>query len=44
MHDPKCGELARYFLEDEVGYTEQQVTELADLIQQTIEDWMEKKA
>jgi hypothetical protein len=42
MHDPKCEELARYFLEDESMATEKHIQELADVIQQAIEGWLEK--
>jgi hypothetical protein len=37
-HDAKCRELADYFLEPEVA--EKDRIELADLIQETIEDWV----
>lgn len=50
MHDPQCAELARSYLEDQpacVDATGQPsvpevlVNQLADEIQETIEDWLE---
>ena len=43
IYDPKCEELARYFLSDEVGVTEEQITELAGVIQNAIEEWQERE-
>jgi uncharacterized membrane-anchored protein YjiN (DUF445 family) len=40
MFDPKCYELAEYFLEDYEDITEEQKNELAQHIQDTIEDWL----
>jgi hypothetical protein len=39
-YDPKCEELARYFLESEVDTTEREITALAGHIQLAIEDWL----
>jgi hypothetical protein len=39
-YDPKCAELARYFLEDQGEVAEDEVQELAGLIQGAIEDYM----
>lgn len=44
MHDERCRELATYFLDDaEDGSPppEDQVTKLADLIQATVEDFLD---
>lgn len=38
-YDPKCEELARYFLNQEQSATEAEVTELAEIIQRAVEDW-----
>jgi hypothetical protein len=38
-YDPKCEELARYFLMGEADRTEELVRELAGVIQRAIEDW-----
>jgi hypothetical protein len=41
-YDQKCDELARYFLSDiEHGLTEERVKELAQVIQQAIEEKLE---
>jgi hypothetical protein len=39
MFDPKCEELARYFLRGR-SVTEHQIQSLADEIQDVIEDWL----
>ena len=39
MHDPECAKLAEYFLVDEHRHVAARVHELADHIQQAIEDW-----
>jgi hypothetical protein len=39
--DPKCVELARYFMEDEDDVTEQKVMDLAAAIQQAVEDHLQ---
>jgi hypothetical protein len=41
LYDPKCTELARYFLEDQSENEDKAaVNELAGLIQEVIEDFM----
>jgi len=40
-YDVKCEELAKSFLEDEGNATEKRVKELAQAIQDCIEDWLE---
>ena len=40
-HDPKCYELARYFLADEKDVSEERVKQLAQVIQDAIEDELE---
>jgi hypothetical protein len=42
MYDVKCDELARAFLEDDGPPTEEDVKQLAQAIQDCIEDWMER--
>jgi hypothetical protein len=37
--DPKCYELAEYFLHDNGAATEQHKSDLAQTIQDAIEDW-----
>lgn len=37
--DPKCGELAEYFLEDSPHNTEDHRKALASAIQEAVEDW-----
>jgi hypothetical protein len=39
-YDSRCGDLAEVFLEDEHG-TEAEIAELAQCIQDAIEDWLE---
>lgn len=39
MYDPKCEELAEYFLEDEEEHGPGQVASLAQEIQDAIERW-----
>jgi hypothetical protein len=41
-YDSRCGDLAEVFLEDEHG-TEAEVAELAQCIQDAIEDWFEAR-
>jgi hypothetical protein len=43
-YDPKCEELARWFLEDQYGadYNPTLRTRLAGVIQHTIEDWIDE--
>ena len=38
-YDPKCEELARYFLANEPEITREDISELAGVIQRAIEDW-----
>lgn len=38
-YDPKCSELAEHFL-DEMPHSDKQVAELAQEIQDAIEDWL----
>lgn len=40
-YDPKCHELAHHFLCEEPNATDKHTDELATLIQQTIEDYIE---
>jgi hypothetical protein len=40
-YDPKCEELARYFLASEASVTESNVASLAGTIQRAIEGWLE---
>jgi hypothetical protein len=42
-YDVKCEELARAFLTDELPFEELEVAELAQTIQQAIEDWLEAR-
>jgi hypothetical protein len=44
-YDPKCEELARWFLNDEYGaiYDERLTSQLAGVIQQAIENWFENQ-
>ena len=43
-YDPKCKQLARWFLDNEHGTTEDAlVTELAGVIQTAIEGWFEAR-
>lgn len=44
-YDPKCVELARWFLDDEYGriYDQRLVTVLASVIQLAIEGWFEDR-
>jgi hypothetical protein len=42
MFDPKCEELAKHFLDDRDA-TPEQIQDLADEIQDLIEDWMSRK-
>ena len=44
-YDPKCVELARWFLDDEYGriYDERLVNVLASVIQLAIEGWFEDR-
>jgi hypothetical protein len=39
LYDPKCGELARHFLDS--GASDKHIDRLAFYIQQNIEDWLE---
>jgi len=39
-YDPKCAELARYFLDDTDDVTEARVQQLASEIQELIEDFL----
>lgn len=39
MHDPECAKLAEYFMADEHKHVAKRAAELADHIQQAIEDW-----
>ena len=42
-YDPKCEELARFFLDAESGAKQEgRVRQLAGVIQKAIEDWMEE--
>jgi len=41
LYDPECGSLARYFLDDTADKAK--VQELAGVIQQAIEDWIEDR-
>jgi len=40
MYDPKCEELAEYFLRDEDDMPKNAKKELAQQIQDTVEDWL----
>ena len=40
-HDPRCYELAQYFLDDQAGADEADMSALAEAIQQAIEQWIE---
>lgn len=40
MYDPKCHELAEYFIPTTVKLPRRMVTELAQHIQDAIEDWL----
>lgn len=42
MFDPECYRLAEYFLGENLAHAEEK-TELAQLIQTTIEDWIGQK-
>ncbi len=42
MYDAKCEELAEYFLTGEKAVKSRDVTELAQTIQDAIEDWLEQ--
>jgi hypothetical protein len=45
LYDPKCEELARFFLNDEATPgTEAEVQELAGHIQLAVESWIEARA
>lgn len=39
MHDPECAKLAEYFMADEKPHVAKRASELADHIQESIEDW-----
>jgi len=39
MFDPKCYELAEYFLRDNGAATEEHKSDLAQAIQDAVEDW-----
>jgi hypothetical protein len=43
VYDPKCAELARYFLEENGEVEEDEVQELAGRIQEVIEDYPNTK-
>jgi|SRR5579862_28770 len=40
LYDPKCEELARHFLGDETGATEDDVRKLSAVLQQAAEDYL----
>jgi len=42
-HDPKCHDLAEYFLSTENLNNEKQVEELAEMIQTVIEDYIDRE-
>lgn len=43
LHDPKCHELAEYFLSDSPALRSKTlIDDLAQTIQDTIEDWIER--
>lgn len=39
MHDPECAKLAEYFMADEKPHIAKRASELADHIQEAVEDW-----
>lgn len=43
MFDPKCEELARHFLAEHPEVTKDEIDDLADEIQDVIEEWMHGK-